>query len=444
MKRGKKLLILLACLAVVCLAAWGISALFAPDTTGTPMNSSEVIFTLEGIKTLSWQYEENTVSFDVSGDSWVYTQDASYRIDETKKADILEQLTELKAQKIIEDPGAPADYGLDAPVCTITADDTVIQVGDVNALSSYRYLSLGDGKVYMVTDTFLSPFTYSLLKMAQLEELPDLSAITALTITTETQTMTLVSDPADHSDYTDSYSWYMQEADGYSRVSQEVVEGLLVYLEDLRWLSCADINLQEPATYGLDVPAATYEIAYTMGDSTGTLTLLVGDSNEEGVFVKPGDSNRVYLVEQIVGQVMAQMSTETLYCTDVIRIDQDGLKCIEILLNGKTYLIEKTTMTGVDDGGSTGWGLGDRQVEITDLLDSLNALAAQDGSDLTADGLTEELKLIFHRESDSLALTFYRYDGTYCLSVLNGEAPQLAPRTDVVDIIEQINAFVLN
>ena len=170
----------------------------------------------------------------------------------------------------------------------------------------------------MVTDVILPPFTKSLLDMSAREKLPDLSQITQLTITTETEILHLVSKMADDSDDTDGYTWYLQDEQGDSPVSQDAIDSLLVYLKNLSWTGCADFHMQDAATYGLDVPAATYEISYTTDDGEATLTLLVGDGNENGVFVKPADSVQVYLVDKTAGSVLAQMSKETLYGTDMV------------------------------------------------------------------------------------------------------------------------------
>ena len=56
------------------------------------------------------------------------------------------------------------------------------------------------------------------------------------------------------------------------------------------------------------------------------------------------------------------------------------------------------------------------------------------------------MKLTFHRNTEDnkeVELTFYQYDGTYCIPVLNGETLNCVNREDVVSLKEAINSVVL-
>ena len=64
-----------------------------------------------------------------------------------------------------------------------------------------------------------------------------------------------------------------------------------------------------------------------------------------------------------------------------------------------------------------------------------------------ADGRDVELKLTFHRnteENSKIELTFYRYNGSWCVSSLNGEYVNYTDRESVVDLKEAINSAILN
>lgn len=43
-----------------------------------------------------------------------------------------------------------------------------------------------------------------------------------------------------------------------------------------------------------------------------------------------------------------------------------------------------------------------------------------------------------------MEIQLYRYDGTNCLSVVDGESVSLVPREQVVDLTEAVRAIVLN
>lgn len=304
MKRGKKLLILTICLVVVSVAAWGAAKLFATEDQIIPMDSGDTIFVLGDTKTLSWVYEDTQIVFDISGEEWVYSQDDTYVISKLYKSDILEQLTDLKSQKVITQPGDLADYGLAKPICTITADEKVLLFGDATAVGGHRYVSVGDGKVYLVSDTALFPFRHSLEEMMEIPSLPDLDTVTALTITTEAETLELTCD-ADG-------NWQLYDGQELVSVTANVGESLTGYLKKLRLTDCADIDLQEIEAYGLDVPCATYHISYTDEAAEGTLILMIGDACDDGVYVTTEGANRVYLISEETGMFLGQLDTDTL------------------------------------------------------------------------------------------------------------------------------------
>ena len=41
-------------------------------------------------------------------------------------------------------------------------------------------------------------------------------------------------------------------------------------------------------------------------------------------------------------------------------------------------------------------------------------------------------------------MKIYRYDGEFCLVAIDGESVSLVDRSSVVDLIESVNAIVLN
>lgn len=308
MKRGKKLLILAICLAVVSVAAWGATKLFATEDKIVPMNEGDTIFALGDAKTLSWVYEDAQIQFDISGEPWICAQDETYVISKLYQTDILDQLTALKSQKVITQPGDLADYGLTKPICTVTADEKVLLFGDATAVGSHRYVSVGDGKVYLVSDTALFPFRHSLEEMMEIPSLPDLSVVTALTITTEAETLELICD-ADG-------NWQLYDGQELVSVAPDVGESLTGYLKKLRLTDCADIDLQEMEAYGLDVPCATYHISYTDETAEGTLILMIGDACDDGVYVTTEGANRVYLISEETGMFLGQLDTDTLLGTN--------------------------------------------------------------------------------------------------------------------------------
>lgn len=295
MTRGAKLLILVLCLAVVGLAAWGFSILF--KDTGTPMTKGDLLFSLAGKQTLSWSYGDRTISFSITDDAWVNREYPSYQIDRNAKKAITDEINEIHSRKVIEEPGDLAAFGLAQPRCTIVSDGITIAIGDEIPMGNQVYLSMGDGKVHLVNGTILTPFTRSLEEMVTLESVPDLSSATAIQVTTQEESFTLVKG---------SEGWYLDAEE--TSVNQNIATGLFAHIKALDWLSCADCTTPDLAEYGLDTPAAIYEITY----EGGSYTVLLGDSTEEGVYAMVQGGAMVYRMDATAGNAMIAMNLKDL------------------------------------------------------------------------------------------------------------------------------------
>lgn len=442
MKRGKKLLLLLVALAVVSLTAWGISALTAPEEQASVENSGETVFTLdtESLNALSWCYGETELSFTKADSVWEKTEDPAYPLDESYITSALDALMEIKAEKVIETPNELSQYGLEEPACTVTAGDATLSFGDETAIDGLRYLSLEDGKVYLVDAAVMTPFTYSLLDMVTMEEIPDLSELTEIAITTEEESFTLVDMGENDLTYSDHYTWFIRDGDSYTKTDQDAAAEIKTYLESLTWSACAAYGAEDLSAYGLDVPAATYTVTYP----DGTFTLHIGDSGDDGIYARLGDSAMVYTVDETTGSVLGAISRDALQCTDIIRLSLEEVESVEITLDGSAYTVAKATESETDEDGNvteaTVWKSGDEVLAIADTLEGLSELSGEATEEAST---TQELSFIFHTQAQDITLVFYRLDGTSCLASLNGEAPLLISRSEVVSLKEAINTLVL-
>lgn len=165
MKRGKKLSVLLLALMVMSGAAFMAIRL---NSESKDADSGKSIFTLdaEGATKLSWSYNGETVTLVKSGSgAWSYEGGGNYQLDESYISAMLTALSEITAVKTIENVDNPAEYGLDEPTCSIavtTETTSDILIGDETSIGGQRYLSLGDGNVYIVDSTILNDFSYGL------------------------------------------------------------------------------------------------------------------------------------------------------------------------------------------------------------------------------------------------------------------------------------------
>ena len=153
MKRAKRIYILLGVLAVVCIAAFAVMQY--QEQQEIIQNTDEIILEVDAgtVQSLSWEYESETLAFHKDG-TWLYDEDEAFPVDEEKMNALLETFQAFGASFIIHDVTDFAQYGLDDPVCTIdlaTEDASYeIQLGDYSTMDAQRYVSIGDGNVYLV------------------------------------------------------------------------------------------------------------------------------------------------------------------------------------------------------------------------------------------------------------------------------------------------------
>lgn len=111
-----------------------------------------------------------------------------------------------------------------------------------------------------------------------------------------------------------------------------------------------------------------------------------------------------------------------------------------------TSLIMDNTITSLTDGESRSYYYQEELIDLTDVQNALTALTADSFTTEAATGKKEiSLTVTLDLENTpSVQMEFYQYDGSYCLAVVDGEPVSLVARSSVVDLVEAVNAIVLN
>ena len=155
MKRAKRLYILLGVLAVLSVAA--IAVIQREEHKEKIKDSGETILQIpyEGVTALSWENESESLSFHKGEDGvWTYDEDEKFPVSEEKIKELLEPFEEFAAAFVIEEVEDYSQYGLNDPVCTIHLEngeqELEIKLGNFSNMDSQRYVSIGDGKAYLV------------------------------------------------------------------------------------------------------------------------------------------------------------------------------------------------------------------------------------------------------------------------------------------------------
>ena len=468
MKRSKRMLILLGVLAVACAATFGV--LHLEKRQEQIKTSGETILEIptEDVDALSWTYEGQTLSFHLDG-SWVYDDDTAFPVDTEAVESLLAQFQPLQAAFVIEEAEDLGQYGLDDPICTIslaTADKTYeILLGDFSTMDSQRYVSIGDGNVYLVAEDPMNAFDAQLSDMILNDEpLPE-SQVTELRFSGE-DSYTVRHEEDNTLTYSDSDAYFTQQGGDTLALDTSKVRDYLSALCTVDLTDYVTYNATEEAiaSYGLDDPELTVSVDYTAEDEDGesysdTYVLAISrdpaelaaqdaktdDSEDEEetitAYARVGDSPIIYRLTQEDYEDLTAASRDDLRHSQVFWGDTSQITQMDITLDGTDYVL---SVQSTDDGLTFTYG--EETVDGSDLESALLALSADSFTDETPDQ-QQEIAMTLHLDNENVSqveIVLYRYDGAHCLAVVDGTPVSLVSRSNAADLTEAVYAIVLN
>lgn len=469
MKRERKLMALSGVLAACAAGAFGLSRIdFEEKMTGTETTIVDV--DSADITYLAWNYEDSETAFVCEDGEWFYEADEKMAVDQELLNEIAENLSAITSDKKVEEVQSLGVYGLSDPAYEITiqtADDAFeIAVGDETFSDGEVYISNGDGYVYLTDAGLIDDISYTLLDCVQKEEIPEMESISEVLVENENSTDIIYKENSGYC-YSDAYTYYLKDGEDYRNLDNESTEDTFASLSEFSWEECVDYYADdtELGNYGLAEPDATVSVAYEPakeedaeetedseenGEETQKFEYEVG-AVDDVYYARLTGSNIVYRISEDLYQAAVNVSYEELKPDEVVLLDWDTVESIEVELDGNVYTIglEK------DDEDAYIYTLENEEIEFGDILDRLSEITIAEETDdedvpetePSLSGNRSEMSLIFHRNTESyqtVELEFYQYDGSYCISVLNGEELNYTSRTAVVDLKEAVNAVILD
>lgn len=473
MKRAKKLYILLGVLVAVCVLTFAVSKY--EEHKELIKNSDEVILELDtaAVTKLSWEYEDVSLAFH-KDDRWFYDDDDAFPVNAAKVQDLLNVFEEFGVSFVIEDVQDYGVYGLDDPECTIhieTEEEAYeILLGDFSVMDSKRYVSLGDGNAYLVNTDPMDSYEITLEDMISNDNLPYFDAVKSVEFE-GAQEYTLTYEEESTDSYCADDVYFTTQGGKKVPADTSNVDSYLSTARSISLEEYASYNVtdEELAEFGLDDPELTVTVEYLSDaeneDSEGTFVLHIARDPEEAAaeaeaedaeeaseevseneeetitaYARIGESQIVYRLDGDSYQALMKASYDDLRHQNVFSADFDDITQIDISLEGKDY-----TINVEEDDDEKTYLYGEDSVEIYALKTSLNTLYAEQFTDEKA-SQKEEISVTVHLDNENfpqIELKFYRYDGEKCLAVVDGESVCFVRRSDVVDIIEAVNAIVL-
>ena len=473
MKRGAKMLILLAVLLVLTGGTFLTRNLVAKVNV---VEEEDILLFESGSESLTglrWSYEGETMELRKQNGEWICNDMPDFPLSAAAAERLANAVSEIRAEKVIDVPEDLNVYGLDEPLCTVTVlrkeeTETVLTIGTAESLDGYRYLTVGDGKVYLTDSSLGESFSCNLYDLVLRETLPSMSYVTAMRVFSDVQSYELCRFENSGLAYTDEYEWFLQEGDDWVALDSTAVENHVDTVRILGWKSCVswDADEEDLTSFGLDEPSLTAELDYTVENRVATdITTSDGDTvyetvTEENTFrVEFGDyapsgscyarlsgSNMIYTVDSSVLDTLLYMNSESLLPSDVISLQPDDILTVEVTEDGDTFEFIKSSRTVTDEDGNssteTVWQLNGEDTTFDEVLSKLLNLTAAGLANGEEPLREAELSFLFHRKSEThpeTELCFCPYDSTYSLVTVDGNRTVLVSRYDVASLAEQLN-----
>ena len=485
MKRLKKLSILLAVLVVVCIAAFCMNRY--EERKEEIKNTDEVILALnnDDVNALSFSYSDTALSFHKSDDgTWLYDEDAAFPVDSDMMDKLLNIFNSFGASFIIENVDDFSQYGLDDPTCTITLstadNDYTVTLGAYSTMDQKRYVSTGDGNVYLVSVDPFDTYEVTLPDMIKHDGLPRLTEADSISFNGTIQNKSDDTSSTDNNSSSNAgnstaeaddniaidYTIYREDENTFTYCADDIyftnnkndgtdeilaldtskVKSYLSTVGSVKHTDYVTYNAsdEEITKYGLDTPELTVNVTYTATDDDNvkaekSLKLDISTVDDKH-YLRIDDSQIIYSLSDTNYTSLTSCSYDDLRHANIFTADFADVNRIDVGLEEFTY-----TFTTVKKDNKTTFYYNDEEISINDLKSALTALSADSFTDEEA-AQKEEISITLYLDNDTFPQTtikLYRYDGSTCLATVDGKSVALVPRSQTVDLIEAVNAVVL-
>ena len=473
MKRSNKLLILLGVLLVCCVLT--IVVMKTERKKELIRTTDEVVLELDpdSVDHLAWSHDEVSLSFRKEDGHWVYESDEAFPADDEKIAKLLEVFEEFGAAFIIDDVEDFGQYGLDEPVCTIslTTDkkkDYTVQLGAYSTMDAQRYVTMGDGRVFLVKEDPMDKYGIELADLIKYDEMPEFDHVTAIRFSGEQNYSIFREEDSDRSACIDDI--YYADINGeILPLDTEEVDKYLRAISSMYFTKFRSYNMteEEKIAFGQDDPQLIVEIDYADKNEDGELGEMqtfqmrmgrdleekntrdaaaeVGDSLANLIvtaYVTFNDSNIVYSISDESCTRFLASGYNDLRHKQPMPADFDAtLESFEATLDGETYAFTSE----LPEKGDRQFSYDGEDFNITVIRIRLENIAVDEFTDEMPTG-REEISMVFRLNAPNypeIRVAAYRYDGVKCLITVNGEPFGFTARSNVVDLREAIFTTVL-
>ena len=456
MKRSKRLYAWTGVLVIICGVTFGVSRY--EQKKEEIKNSDKVILELaaDDVTALSWEYDQTELAFH-KDERWLYDDDEAFPVSEEKMEDLLGLFASFGVSFIIENVEDYSQYGLDDPTCSIhieTAEESYeVKLGGYSTVDEQRYISIGDGNVYLVSTDPMETYEIELKDMILHDETPYIDQADSITFA-GSENYDIIYQEESSDTYYEEDVYFVNDENGHLPLDSDTVESYLSSINSLGLGNYVSYNAteEELAVLGLDDPELTTTIQYMAQAEEEPKTFVIHVSRsaqdkqkaaeEESIpaYVRIGESQIIYEITETEYESLMAISYNELRHQEIFWADFDKVTKADLTLEGKTY-----TLTSGKEGDETVWFYGEEEIAIDDFQTALTALTAKrfKNEEVCA---KEELSMTLYLNDENyptVHIGMYRRDGDTCMAVVDGEPTALVTRSKVVDLMEAVNAIVL-
>lgn len=467
MKRSKRIILLLVILVVVCIATFALTKYEEKQEEIQTSDAVILEISADEVQSLSWE----NFSFHKDENTWVYDEDEAFPVSEEKIAEILSHFESFGASFVIENVEDYSQYGLEQPECILyleTSEQSYeLKLGNFSKMDEQRYVDIGDGNVYLVGEDPMDYLETELSAMILHDTLPNWEKVSEITF---------AGDENYNIQYTeDSANTYNKEDVYFVKKDGETLpldsDAITEYLDTIASLSLDNYvtynaSEEELESFGLQEPALSICISYTYTDGdkkelSDSVTIHIGQNVEElekakkaeedgadeipevTKYIRIGNSKIIYKLDNASYEILAAASYDDLRHKEVFWADFDMVTRMDVTLEGEQHIL---TSVKEDEDVERIWYYGEEEIDSYRIESALKSLKADSFTE-EASGEKEEISFTIYLEDENfpqVEIRLYRYDGSFCLAVVDGESVSLVERSLVVDFIEAIQKIVLN
>lgn len=486
--KSVKMIISLAALGVLLGGYFGLKAYVSKQEAKEAEENSEEektnVFDTEtdSIKSLKFTIDDQEVTFEKKDGTWVKKNETDFPVDQDTLDSAASCISCVNADRVLTDVEDLSGYGLDVPsnTITVTTDDasvTVLQIGIENSSTGQYYIYKDDDKdkVYVVSDSVVSPFMDSLYDYAEMGTFPliDSSAVSKVEVEQDEKSYEAVKNA-------DTGLWEIGNDDNEPEKADSSLMSSLTYgLSTLEYDTFVNYNCTDKSEYGLDDPYAVITVDYqeeveeedtdaeeastsskeaeesdneASSDDTESseeqntvmidrqITILVGnEADTESRYVMIEGSNEVYTMTTEILSTIIDKDVSSMWNMTVNYVSKDELESLDVNIDGEenvisvsreTVTVEKDESGETDDSDSeetetiTTYTLNGEEIEDLHFSSFYNKLINMTAQKRLNEEFNPEndpeLSVVFHKvDNESVNVDFYQYDVNYYAAVVD-------------------------